>query len=96
MFVESAHTLGHQAKVLVSQGAVLLDVRTVEEFNEKHLPHALNVPLHELPNRLGELPDKSRPVVVHCRSGGRSAQAALLLKRAGYHQVLDLGAMSNW
>lgn len=95
-FVESAHTLGHQAKVLVSQGAVLVDVRTAEEHAAAKLPGSINIPLHELPNRLRELPDKARPVVVHCRSGGRSAQATQLLTRAGYTQVFDLGAMSNW
>lgn len=96
MFTESAHNLGHQAKVLVSQGALLLDVRTPEEYADARLPHSKNIPLHELPNRVGELGDKTRPIVVHCRSGGRSAQATALLTRAGYSQVFDLGAMSNW
>ncbi len=94
--IESAHTLGHHAKVLVSQGAVLLDVRTPGEHADATLPLAQNIPLHELPNRLGELPDKTCPIVVYCRSGGRSAQATQLLARAGYGQVFDLGAMTNW
>lgn len=96
MFTESAHNLGHHAKVLVSQGALLIDVRTPEEHAEARLPQSKNIPLHELPNRLNELGDKARPIVVHCRSGGRSAQATALLTRAGYRQVFDLGAMSNW
>jgi rhodanese-related sulfurtransferase len=93
---ETASSLGHQAKVLVSQGAVLLDVRTPEECAAGKLPKSHNIPLHELPNRLRELPDKQCPIVVYCRSGGRSAQAAQLLQRAGYRQVFDLGAMTNW
>ena len=80
---------------LVAQGALLLDVRTHAEFHEGHVPHALNVPVQELAARLNEVGPPSRPVVVYCRSGGRSAQAAQLLSRAGY-QVRDIGPMSAW
>lgn len=80
---------------LVAQGALLLDVRTPAEFREGHVPHALNVPVQELPMRLNEIGPTSRPVVVYCRSGGRSAQATQLLTRAGY-TVRDIGPMHAW
>jgi rhodanese-related sulfurtransferase len=80
---------------LVSDGALLLDVRTQAEFREGHVPHALNIPVQELPHRLSEVGPTKRPVVVYCRSGGRSAQAAALLKQAGY-EVRDIGPMSAW
>lgn len=80
---------------LVADGALLLDVRTHTEFQEGHVPHALNVPVQDLPARLSELGPTTRPIVVYCRSGGRSAHASSLLRRAGY-QVKDLGPMTAW
>lgn len=80
---------------LVAQGALLLDVRTPAEHREGHVPHSLNVPVQELPMRLHELGPTSRPIVVYCRSGGRSAQATQLLTRAGY-TVRDIGPMHAW
>ncbi|MCC6811666.1 MAG: rhodanese-like domain-containing protein [Deltaproteobacteria bacterium] len=93
---ESARALGHRAHEIISQGGLLLDVRTREEYAEAHLPKSINIPVQELGNRLAELSDKSRATVVYCRSGGRSATATALLMSAGFSQVYDLGAMSNW
>ncbi len=80
---------------LVRRGAVLLDVRTREEFASGHLPGARLLPLDELEQRADELRSSGQPIVVYCRSGRRSALAASLLKQRGL-QVEDLGAMSNW
>lgn len=85
----------HRARELVANGATLLDVRTHEEFVSHHLEGALNIPVQELPGRLGELGGVRGPIVVYCRSGGRSASAAQLLRGAG-HEVLDLGGIANW
>lgn len=82
-------------RTLVADGALLLDVRTRSEFSEQHVPRALNVPVQELPHRLHELGPTTRPIVVYCRSGGRSAQATQLLRQAGY-QVKDIGPMTAW
>lgn len=84
-----------EAKTLVKQGALLLDVRTPQEFSSGHLQGAKNIPVQELGSRMSELPPTSRSVVVYCRSGGRSASAARMLRSSGY-QVHDLGAMDNW
>ncbi len=80
---------------LVAKGALLLDVRTPAEFQEAHVPSALNIPVQELATRLTELGTTERPIVVYCRSGGRSAAATGLLRAAGY-QVRDIGPMSAW
>ena len=80
---------------LIEQGALLLDVRTRDEFHDGHVARAVNIPVQELAQRLHELGPTTRPVVVYCRSGGRSAAAAQLLTQAGY-QVKDLGPMSAW
>ena len=79
----------------VRDGALLLDVRTPAEFQAGHLDGAVNIPVQELTGRLREL-DADRNIVVYCKSGGRSAGATQALKKAGFREVLDLGAMRNW
>lgn len=85
-----------EARRLVEHGARLLDVRSAAEFAAGHLPGAVNVPVQELEQRLGELGRDGRAIVVYCRSGVRSGRAARLLRNAGYAAVHDLGAMSRW
>jgi rhodanese-related sulfurtransferase len=86
---------GHpEARRWVAEGALLLDVRTAEEFASGHVAGALNIPVHELGGRMGEVP-RDRAVVVYCRSGGRSAAAAAMLRGAGL-AVLDVGPMDAW
>ena len=84
------------ARKLVSEGAVLVDVRSPGEFLSGHLPGALNIPVHELGKRASEIGPTSKPVVVYCQSGARSAGAALVLRQAGFVQVVNLGPMSAW
>lgn len=79
---------------LVEDGATLLDVRTPAEFRSGHLQGSVNIPVSELEQRVDEIPT-DRPVVVYCRSGGRSHAAAGALGARGY-EVHDLGAMTNW
>jgi len=87
---------GEEARRLVGSGARLVDVRTPEEFAERHLPGAVNLPVQDLAHRMGELGSKDQPVVLYCRSGRRSARAARVLRDAGFAAVHDLGAMSYW
>lgn len=87
---------GSDARRLVDGGALLVDVRTPQEFTAGHIPGALNIPLDELDDRMGEIGRKNAPVVLYCRSGHRSGQATRLLESAGYTGVHDLGAMSRW
>lgn len=82
-------------RALVEQGAYLVDVRTPEEFATGHLPGALNLPVQRLSAALGAL-DASKPVVLYCRSGRRSAMAALAFRNAGFAPVIDIGTMSNF
>lgn len=81
--------------VTPAQDHILLDVRTAEEFNSGHIAGAQNIALQSLPNQLDQLP-QDQPIVVYCRSGNRSAQAARLLIEAGYTQVYDLGGILDW
>lgn len=95
-FARRGDTAGGEARKLVESGARLVDVRTREEFAAGHLTGAVNIPVQELAERLGELEPRDRPIVLYCRSGNRSGHAARLLKNAGYARVHDLGAMSRW
>lgn len=84
-----------RARGLVKSGATLLDVRTPQEHACGTLQGSVNIPVQELAQRLGEV-DKSKPVVVYCAAGGRSAMAAQMLKQAGFEHVHDMGAMHAW
>ena len=85
-----------KAKELVASGARLVDVRTPGEYATRHLERSINVPLSELSGRMQELGDKSKPVVVYCASGVRSASAKRALRSAGFTQVFDLGSIGRW
>ncbi|MDC0712125.1 rhodanese-like domain-containing protein [Stigmatella sp. ncwal1] len=88
--------LSEKARQLVAAGAVLLDVRTPEEFRQGHPEQALNIPVQELARRLAEVGPPGRQVVVYCAAGGRSAVAAQLLRANGFQDVFDLKSVSNW
>lgn len=84
----------HELDALSEQGALLLDVRTPEEFAAGHLEGAVNFPIQRM--EAGEFPPdvrSARNVVVYCASGRRSARAANALIEHGVQQVYDLGAM---
>ncbi len=81
--------------VFGSTDHVLIDVRTIEEFNSGHIADAGNIPVEVIAGRLSEIP-QDEPVVLYCRSGNRSAQAASILRQAGYTQVYDLGGIISW
>ncbi|MEP6697396.1 MAG: rhodanese-like domain-containing protein [Pseudonocardiales bacterium] len=76
----------------LNNGALLLDVR---EYAEGHIPGAQLLPLSVLPVRMHELP-RDRPVYVACQAGGRSAQAAKLLTRAGVDARPVTGGTAAW
>ena len=79
-------------KKLIEQQAQILDVRSPGEFQTGHIPNAIHIPLPELAGKAKKL-SKSRPVIVYCASGGRSASAAALLKSMGFSQVVNGGGM---
>lgn len=77
-------------------GAFVLDVRTVEEWNEAHLSGATLIPLDQLERRLEEVP-RDREIVVMCRSGNRSATGRDILLNAGFTQVTSMaGGIRDW
>ena len=90
-----------KAKDLIAQGGiVILDVREGNEFNDGHIENAILLPRGVLEFKLGNVPeleDKSAPILVYCRTGGRSAMAALSLQNLNYTNVLSMmGGYEAW
>lgn len=79
----------------VPDGAWLLDVREHDEWAAGHAPQATHIPMGELGARTAELP-RDQEIYVICRSGGRSARAALALNGAGWQAVNVAGGMQDW
>lgn len=87
------------APLLEQEGVIVLDVRTQEEYDGGHLPGAVCLPSETLMD--GDLsillPDKHAPLVVYCRTGHRSAEAAQILAELGYTDITDLsGGILAW
>lgn len=80
----------------LDDGGLLLDVRTPGEFRSGHALGAKNLPLQSLQS--GTLPthDKQKSVYVYCHSGARASAASLILRRAGYSQVTNIGGLRKW
>lgn len=79
------------------EGIILLDVRTQSEYEEKHIPGSVLIPVDELGKRAeAEMPDKDNVVFVYCRSGNRSTTASNILAELGYSKVYNLGGISDW
>ena len=84
------------AREHLKKGAMLVDVRTVAEYNAGHLTNAVNIPLDEIqkafPRRVS---DRSQVVLLHCRSGRRSGLAEQQLRALGYTNVFNIGSYSQ-
>jgi len=78
-----------------NKNAQLVDVRTVEEHRQGTLPGSIHVPLHAIEHGHKQL-DKSKPVIVFCASGARSAQAKAILHRLGFDDVHNLGSARKY
>lgn len=87
-----------EAKEMMDAGSVtIVDVRTAEEYAEKHIPDALLLPVESIGNEMPEaLPDKNAVLLLHCRTGVRSKQAADKLAALGYTNVYDFGGIVDW
>ncbi len=70
-------------KSLVDAGAIIVDVRTVAEFNSGHIKGAINIPVDVIAKKANELKQKGKPVITCCRSGARSGMAVSVLTKAG-------------
>ena len=78
-------------------GYLILDVRTAQEYSEKHIPGAINIPNETIGDQdIPELPDKEQLILVYCRSGNRSKQASEKLVKQGYTNIVEFGGINDW
>ncbi len=78
-------------------GYIILDVRRADEFSAGHIPGAINVANESIgDSEIPELPDKNQKILVYCRSGRRSKEAAEKLVRLGYTNIVEFGGILDW
>ena len=76
---------------------IILDVRRPDEFSIGHIPNAINVPNEIIgTEEIPELPDKNQLILVYCRSGRRSKEAAEKLVKLGYKNIVEFGGIIDW
>ncbi len=79
------------------EGYIILDVRRPDEYAEGHIPNAINVPNESIGDKeIPVLPDKSQLILVYCRSGRRSKEAAGKLSKLGYTNIVEFGGILDW
>ena len=84
-------------EMMSSQEVVVVDVRTQEEYDGGHIENAVLVPNESIGSEMPEaLPDKEATLLIYCRSGRRSKQAAEKLLELGYQNVYDFGGVIDW
>jgi len=71
----------------LENGAVVIDVRTIQEFEEGHVQGSKNIPLNTIGSRLDEIKKLNKPIITCCRSGARSGSAATILKQHGVDAI---------
>ena len=80
-----------------NENYIILDVRTQAEYNQGHIPNAICIPNETIGNNtISELPDKEQLILIYCRSGNRSKQAAEKLKKLGYTNLIEFGGIIDW
>ena len=76
---------------------IILDARTIEEYNEGHIPNAICIPNETIDETVTtKLPNKDQLILIYCRSGNRSKQAALKLQQLGYTNLIEFGGIIDW
>lgn len=82
------------AHIAAQNGAVIVDVRTPEEFAQNHVQNAINIPVEKI-ERLYYIIPKSKEIIVYCKSGSRSHVAAVFLQKKG-RKVYDVATQKDW
>lgn len=81
---------------LHTPGAVLVDVRTTEEYHDTRIDKSINIPLSDIEQTETIISDRNTPIYVYCRSGNRSGQAASILQQMGYTNVRNIGGIIDY
>ena len=86
-----------RARLQSGDPLVLLDVRTAEEYSDKHIPGAVLLPNEEIGDTAPALlPVKDAEIIVYCRSGNRSKTASSTLAELGYSNIYEFGGINTW
>ena len=85
-----------EQELINNPDAVLIDVRTKQEYAGGHLPHSINLPQGQEQAIVNIVPDKDTPIYVHCYSGARSSASASVFKRMGYTHVTNIGGIASY
>ena len=80
---------------LIKQGAIILDVRSKDEFSGGHIKNSINIPVDQLSNNLSKLKNKNKCIICCCASGMRSGTAKRILESKGYRSVYNGGSWSG-
>ncbi len=88
------------ARAAIAEGAVVIDVRSAEEFADDHLPNASNIPLDEIAKRAAEVEalvggDKAKAIVLYCGTGNRAGKAQQQLEAAGFTRIINGGGLDD-
>ena len=83
--------------IMLTEKPIVVDVRSLEEYNEGHIPGAIVIPNESIgTEQPKELPDLEQVILVYCRSGNRSRQASQKLADMGYTNVYEFGGIKDW
>jgi len=83
--------------MMEDSNVIIVDVRTLEEYNEGHIAGAILIPNESISSvQPAQLPDKDAVILIYCRSGNRSKQAADKLVAMGYTKIYDFGGIIDW
>jgi rhodanese-related sulfurtransferase len=103
---EAAGHAGYNARIGPQQAmqimadneyVIILDVRTLGEFNTGHIPDAVSLPIDEIEAAVARMiPNLGQIILIYCHSGMRSAEAAVMLVNMGYYNVFDFGGIIDW
>ena len=79
----------------LDKNAIIVDVRSQDEFAHEHFNGAINIPLQEVTSRIDEFKEMAKPIVAYCRSGNRSGMAVTILKQNGIAEVINGGGLDD-
>ena len=79
----------------IIKNSTIIDVRTPDEFTDKHFPNAINIPLDQVQQNVEEFKKMPKPIITYCRSGARSGMAVSMLKQAGIADVINGGGLED-
>lgn len=77
--------------------AIILDVRTQEEYDKKHIPNALLLPIEKIrEGDFSKIPDKNKTILIYCWTGRRAEDSAVILVENGYKNIYEFGGLVDW